>query len=71
MLTDPMSLSQLSGLYCALQAVRIPSKDSKMSKQGTSGKREHVTVTIYQKLEIIRRLECGKSISVVMASHNI
>jgi len=32
-------------------------KDPKVSKQGTAGKRKHVTLTILQKPEIIRRLE--------------
>jgi DDE superfamily endonuclease./Tc5 transposase DNA-binding domain./CENP-B N-terminal DNA-binding domain. len=42
-----------------------------MSKQGTAGKRKHVTLTIPQKLEIINRLESGESRSVVMAAYNI
>jgi len=42
-----------------------------MSKQGAAGKRKHVTLTIPQKLEIIRRLESGESRSVVMAAYNI
>jgi hypothetical protein len=48
----------------------MASEDPKMSKQGTAGKRKHVTLMIHQKIEIIRRLESGKSQSVVMASHN-
>jgi hypothetical protein len=35
-------------------------KDPKMCKQGTSAMRKHVTLTIPQKLEIIRRLENGE-----------
>jgi hypothetical protein len=38
----------------------MASKDPKVSKQGTTGKRKHVTLMIPQKLEIIRRLESGK-----------
>jgi len=30
-----------------------------MRKKSTSGKRKYVTLTISQKLKIIRRLECG------------
>jgi len=32
-----------------------------MSKQRTAGKRKHITLTICQKLEIIRQLETDKS----------
>jgi hypothetical protein len=32
-----------------------------MSKQGTAGKRKQVTLTIPQKLEIFRLLQCGKA----------
>jgi hypothetical protein len=42
-----------------------------MRKQGTAGKRKHVTLTIYQKLEIIRHLETGKSQGEVFFSYNI
>ena len=41
-----------------------------MSKHSTAGKRKHVTL-IPQKLEIIKRLESGKSQSVVRTSHSI
>jgi hypothetical protein len=44
-------------------------KDPKMSKQGTAGKRQHVTL-IPQKLEIIRRLENGENQGEGMASYN-
>jgi hypothetical protein len=44
----------LPGLYQAHQAIIIVSKDSKMSKHGAPGKRKHVTLTVPQKLEIIR-----------------
>jgi hypothetical protein len=37
------------------------SEDPKMNKQGTAGKRKHKTLTVHQKLEIISRLERGKS----------
>jgi len=51
----------LAGLYRAQQAIITASKDPKMSKQGTAGKKEHVTLTITHRLKIIRRLESGKS----------
>jgi hypothetical protein len=35
----------------------MASKDQKMSKQGTAGKRKHMTSMIPQELERIRRLE--------------
>jgi hypothetical protein len=35
-------------------------KDPKISKQGTTGKRKHVTLTIHHKLEIIRGLKNGE-----------
>jgi len=38
----------------------MTSKDPKLSKQGTAGKRKHTTSTIPQKLEIIRWLEGNK-----------
>jgi hypothetical protein len=38
----------------------LASKDPKMS-QGIAGMRKRVTLTISQKLEMIRRLESGKS----------
>jgi hypothetical protein len=43
----------------------MASKDPKMSKEGASGKRKHVTLRISQKPEIIGRLEGGKSSSVM------
>jgi hypothetical protein len=36
-------------------------KEPKMSKQHTAGKRKHLTLTIPEKLEIIRRLQSGES----------
>jgi hypothetical protein len=47
----------------------LASKDPKMSKQGTAGKRKHVTLMIPQKLKIIAWLESGKSQKEVMASY--
>jgi hypothetical protein len=46
-------------------------EEPKMSKQGTTGKRKHVTLTFPQKLETTRRLESGGSQKVVMALYNI
>jgi hypothetical protein len=45
-------------------------KHLKMSKEGAAGKRKHVTITISQKLEIIRRFKSGESHSVIMAAYN-
>jgi hypothetical protein len=39
----------------------VASEDSEMGKQGTTGKTKCITVTVPQKLEVIRRLESGKS----------
>jgi hypothetical protein len=50
----------------------MASKYAKVRKQGTVGKRKHVTYTNRQKLitiTIVRRLESGYSQSVVMASY--
>jgi hypothetical protein len=46
-------------------------KDLKKSKQGTFGKRNHITLMIPQKVEIIRKLERGENRSMVVASYNI
>jgi hypothetical protein len=46
-------------------------KDLKMSKQGTVGKRNHVTLMIPQEVEINKKLETGKNRSMVVASYNI
>jgi hypothetical protein len=51
----------LTGLHGAHQAIIMASKDPKMSRQGTAGKKKHVTLMIPQKLEIIRRLESDES----------
>jgi hypothetical protein len=45
-------------------------KDSCMSKQGSAGKRKNTTLTVPQKVEIIRRLESAKSFYVVTISYN-
>jgi hypothetical protein len=39
----------------------MASNDPKMRKQGNAGKIKHVTSTVLQKFEIVRRLESGKS----------
>lgn len=49
----------------------MTSKDLKMSKKGTAGKRKCITFMSPQKLETIRRFERGKSQSVIMASYTI
>jgi len=36
-----------------------------MSKQGTAGKKKHVTLMITERLKIIRRLESGKSLFIM------
>jgi hypothetical protein len=46
----------------------MPSKQPKLSKQGSTGKRKCVTCVIPQKPEIIRRTDSGKTQSEVMAS---
>jgi hypothetical protein len=48
----------------------VASKDPKMSKQGSAGKRKHVTLTIPQKPEIIRKLKSGKKLREDTASYN-
>jgi hypothetical protein len=45
-------------------------KDPKMSKQGTASKSKNVSLTLPQKLKIIRRLESGKSNREVRASQH-
>jgi hypothetical protein len=42
-------------------AIIMASEDPKMSRQGTAGNRKHLTLTVLQKLEIFRRLHCGKT----------
>jgi hypothetical protein len=39
----------------------MASEDQKMRKQGTAGKKKHITLMIPQSLEINRRLESGKN----------
>jgi hypothetical protein len=48
----------------------MASNDAKNSKQGAAGKRKHVTLTIPQKLGIIRGLKSGKSLAVIMVAYN-
>jgi hypothetical protein len=38
----------------------MASNNPKKSKQGTAGRRKHITLTIHQKLGIIRKPENGK-----------
>jgi len=38
----------------------MASHDPKMRKEGTAGKIKHVTLTVLQKLEIVRTLESGE-----------
>jgi hypothetical protein len=45
----------------------MASKEPKMSKQDTAGKRKRVTLRVPQKLETTRRLESGESQIVIMA----
>ena len=49
----------------------MASEDQKVSKQGTAGKRKHMSLKIPQKLEIIRRLGSGERCSVVFILHRI
>ena len=48
----------------------MASEDPEVPQHGTAVKKEHVSLTVPQKVEIIRRLESGKSQSVVMASYS-
>jgi hypothetical protein len=52
--------SSLVGCYNIFTGEQLPTVHL-LSKQGTTGKRKHVTLIICQKLEIIRWLETGKS----------
>jgi hypothetical protein len=45
-------------------------KEPKMIKQGTAAKRKQVSITVPQKLEVIRRIECGEMQREVMAPYN-
>jgi hypothetical protein len=49
----------------------MASKDSKMSNHYAAGKKNHRTLMIPQKCEIIRRLESNNRHSVVTISYNI
>ena len=66
---DSVTYLGLSRPYRAHQDIKMASKDPKMSKQGTAGKRKHVTLTIPYKLQIIASLESGESQKEVMASY--
>jgi hypothetical protein len=46
-------------------------KDANMNKQCTADKRKHVTLTIPQKLQIIRGLDSDESQREVMALYNV
>jgi hypothetical protein len=39
----------------------MASEGPEMNKQGNTGRRKHLTLTIPQEIEIISRLESGKS----------
>jgi hypothetical protein len=54
----------ISGPYWAHQDIIVVSKDPKMSKHGTAGKRKHVTL-------IPQRHEIARSRREVMTSYNI
>jgi hypothetical protein len=49
----------------------MASEDLNMSKPGTAGEGKHVTLTVPQKLEIIRRLESDESQREGMALYSI
>ena len=57
--------------YVSPGAIIMVSKDPRMSKPGTAGKRKHATLALPQKYEIILWLESGENHSVVMASYKI
>jgi len=65
--TDSVIYLELSRPYWAHQAIIMVSKDPKMGKQGTAGKRNMQLMTL-QELEIIRRLESSEDQREVMAS---
>jgi len=49
----------------------MASKDQKMSQRGSSAIRKHVTLTIHQKLKVIRRLKSDESQRKIMPSYSI
>ena len=59
------------GLCVHNWAIIMASKDPKLSKQGTAGKRKHTTSTIPQKLEITTKCESNKRWSQFKASYNL
>jgi len=55
-------------MWTSLESIIIgASKHHKMRKQG--GKQKHITLMPLQKLEVIRRLESGKSLNVQFMLH--
>jgi hypothetical protein len=50
-----------------VEAIVVDWESAKMGKQGTTGRKKHVTLTVPHKLEIIRRRESGKSWRNIMA----
>jgi hypothetical protein len=49
----------------------MASKGPQRSKQGTAGKRKHITLMLPQKLQIIRRLKSGKRQQEILASYKM
>jgi len=67
-------LFELCYMQCMLFsvfAIKMASRYRNMSTQGTAGKWKHVTLTILQKLEIIRRLESGENHWGFMTSYSV
>ena len=54
-----------------VQAIILAYGDPELGKQGTADRRKHITLTILQKLKIIRGIESGKSQKEIMASYGI
>jgi len=51
----------LSGLYLAHGTIIMAAKDPRMNKQGTAGKRKHATLTVPEKLIIVRGLKVAQA----------
>jgi hypothetical protein len=51
----------LSGLYLAHGSIIMAAKYPRMNKEGTAGKRKHATVTVPQKLVIVRGLKVAQA----------
>jgi hypothetical protein len=49
----------------------MASKDAELNKHGAAGKRKHLTLTVPQELDIIRRFESGESPSVIIAAYTM